>query len=481
MAKYFPEPAPFALTEREQEFMDYITRELNRVSQTLLDQADISLDEKFIAPDRPQIGQIVFADGVTWDPGSGPGFYGYDGTNWDILGGPTVSGTFVHTAGDVMSGDLEINKASTAIAGYTLVNNNLAASFLISSDAYILFDSTKNLYIGKDTKANLDAHTYANVNFLLLSNTGDLSLLQGGLFTKASTAGKAGLNIPHGVAPNIPVNGDIWTTSSALFARLNGATRTFPTLEGNNTYSNDFNIFSSNNVGNPQIYVMNNTNDAGSGYYIFRKSRAGLAVQVNDILGRIDWQATDSANAAVDASAVLYAQVTALGTGVVDAQILFQTAQAGVRAQRALIKSGLFVGSSGSDMGAGTINAQNGYYLGGTQIPFTKVFESAQQTITAAGSLTLAHGLGVKPKLYQAYIVCQTAEGGYSIGDEVIVDPGWTADASIGRGLSIVPDATNLNIRFGNNSQNFILVNKTTGANFNITNANWKLVIRAWA
>jgi len=40
----------------------------------------------------------------------------------------------------------------------------------------------------------------------------------------SSAAGGAGLNVPHGVAPTTPVNGDMWTTTAGLFVRINGAT-----------------------------------------------------------------------------------------------------------------------------------------------------------------------------------------------------------------------------------------------------------------
>ncbi|TIM06657.1 hypothetical protein [Mesorhizobium sp.] len=109
-------------------------------------------------------------------------------------------------------------------------------------------------------------------------------------------------------------------------------------------------------------------------------------------------------------------------------------------------------------------------------LPFVQSFETSQQTITSGGSLTLAHGLGVKPKLYLAVLQCTTAEHGYSIGDEV---PALTI-ASNSRGVSIVPDATNLNIRYGNFATAFEILNKTTGAGDAATNANWRLVVRAW-
>jgi len=45
----------------------------------------------------------------------------------------------------------------------------------------------------------------------------------------------AGFNIPHGTAPTTPVNGDIWTTTSGLLARINGATRQYVDLDGTQT------------------------------------------------------------------------------------------------------------------------------------------------------------------------------------------------------------------------------------------------------
>lgn len=38
------------------------------------------------APVNPEEGQIVRADGVGWNPGSGRGFYGYDNGTWRFLG-----------------------------------------------------------------------------------------------------------------------------------------------------------------------------------------------------------------------------------------------------------------------------------------------------------------------------------------------------------------------------------------------------------
>jgi hypothetical protein len=44
------------------------------------------------------------------------------------------------------------------------------------------------------------------------------------VLTAASAAGGAGLRLPHGAAPTSPANGDVWTTTAGLYARINGAT-----------------------------------------------------------------------------------------------------------------------------------------------------------------------------------------------------------------------------------------------------------------
>lgn len=63
----------------------------------------------------------------------------------------------------------------------------------------------------------------------VLNGTGTLTLadtvsVTGKLTTAASALGGAGLNLPAGTAPSSPVNGDVWTTTSGLFAQINGGT-----------------------------------------------------------------------------------------------------------------------------------------------------------------------------------------------------------------------------------------------------------------
>ena len=97
------------------------------------------------------------------------------------------------------------------------------------------------------------------------------------------------------------------------------------------------------------------------------------------------------------------------------------------------------------------------------------LFSSAQQTITASGGLTLAHGLGVVPVTTKMVLVCATAEAGYAVADQIT--EGIT-------GIAAFVDATNVGIRF---AATIGILNKTTGAAATITPANWRLIARAWA
>ncbi|MCK5019411.1 MAG: hypothetical protein KAS32_20300 [Candidatus Peribacteraceae bacterium] len=131
----------------------------------------------------------------------------------------------------------------------------------------------------------------------------------------------------------------------------------------------------------------------------------------------------------------------------------------------------------------GTITHVNIEKQDGTAVAaiFTSSFTSAEQTITSGGPLTLAHGLGAAPSLIQCRLICKSAEANYSVDDELIISSGWSSDdITANRGVSIVPDATNLNVRFGNAPNVFTILDKTTGARFLVT-VNWKFIVRAWA
>lgn len=107
----------------------------------------------------------------------------------------------------------------------------------------------------------------------------------------------------------------------------------------------------------------------------------------------------------------------------------------------------------------------------------TEEYESTGQTITSGGTLSLAHGLSAKPKSIEIYLKCTTSEFNYSIGDEVL----YRAGADVNQGVTIVPDAANIFVRFGSNGSVFSLPDKVSGVGKSLTNTSWQLLVKAWA
>lgn len=108
-------------------------------------------------------------------------------------------------------------------------------------------------------------------------------------------------------------------------------------------------------------------------------------------------------------------------------------------------------------------------------VGFSKIFESAEQTITGNSTLDVAHGLGARPKLFKVVLRCSTGEAGYSANDEVelpTVYPGSFVCA-------VVADATNVSIVLYLAA--ITIPNRSTQAPVGIDITKWKFVVRAWA
>jgi hypothetical protein len=113
---------------------------------------------------------------------------------------------------------------------------------------------------------------------------------------------------------------------------------------------------------------------------------------------------------------------------------------------------------------------------------FTESFSSTAQTVTAAGLLTLAHGMSSVPKVITGRIKFTTSQANWAIGDEVYVSPNNGMNGvAVNRGFQAYADATNVYIRYGAQSTTFNLLNKTTGVQTDITNTNITLIIDAYA
>lgn len=116
---------------------------------------------------------------------------------------------------------------------------------------------------------------------------------------------------------------------------------------------------------------------------------------------------------------------------------------------------------------------------------FTAQFLSANQTVVAAGSLTLAHGLGSLPTLVSAELVNTISQFNYNPGDVVPISLDNQQTSGFAIGLAVVPDATNIFVRFGAfaasiTQQAISILNKTTGSPDLIDPAKWVIRFRAW-
>ena len=141
-------------------------------------------------------------------------------------------GTTTPAAGSLVTGELAINTATGSVftktdAG-TVVNVAASASASWGSISGTLSSQT-DLNSALAGKAN-SAHTHAIADVTNLQTSLDAkanlagATFTGAIVTAVPTASAAFLNLPHGTAPTTPNNGDVFTTTTGLFARINGST-----------------------------------------------------------------------------------------------------------------------------------------------------------------------------------------------------------------------------------------------------------------
>lgn len=85
-------------------------------------------------------------------------------------------------------------------------------------------DHGVKMFIDGALSVNGNASVAGNISATGTGTFGGSGTFGGVVVTPASALGSAGFRLPHGVAPTSPVNGDLWTTTAGLFARINGST-----------------------------------------------------------------------------------------------------------------------------------------------------------------------------------------------------------------------------------------------------------------
>ena len=102
-------------------------------------------------------------------------------------------------------------------------------------------------------------------------------------------------------------------------------------------------------------------------------------------------------------------------------------------------------------------------------------FESSTQTVTADTKLDIAHGLGVRPKLWQVIMKCNSTDQGYAAGDEILINT--TMNSETDQGVVAFADATNITM-----IQAFTIrvVNLSSFHTGGIDVTKWNYIARAW-
>lgn len=180
-------------------------------------------------------GSITYTGNVTFGDAAGDSVTFVAGTANVPAGGLNFTGGVVNFAGGItIAGTAVLSATSTATftnktfdtagAGNVLkVNGNTLTG--VAGTGTITFPAAT------DTVALLAAaQTFTNKTLTspAISSPAFSGTATGTLVTAASAAGGSGLRLPHGAAPTTPTNGDLWTTTAGLFARINGATQRIP-------------------------------------------------------------------------------------------------------------------------------------------------------------------------------------------------------------------------------------------------------------
>jgi hypothetical protein len=82
---FLPTPPPIPMTDEGRVLLNYFTSQVEALANMVKLVAEGHLDPLSEAPDKPRDGDIRYADGTTWNPGSGRGLYLRKQTSWVFI------------------------------------------------------------------------------------------------------------------------------------------------------------------------------------------------------------------------------------------------------------------------------------------------------------------------------------------------------------------------------------------------------------
>lgn len=142
--------------------------------------------------------------------------------------GNTADRSLHYPLGDVSASELppKATRASKYMAfdvdGEPVATAGTSSDIIVSTFMETVLDDTS----GTDALTTLGGAAPEGTGAVVRKTTPTITAptIDGTLFTDASATGAASVNIPHGTAPSSPVNGDLWTSTSGIFIRINSST-----------------------------------------------------------------------------------------------------------------------------------------------------------------------------------------------------------------------------------------------------------------
>lgn len=105
----------------------YLAMEFAKIQQAVSRLAAGHLDPAYVAPDKPRDGDIRFADGTSWDPGSGSGLYYYS-SGWRKLIDLGAAGKAKLSDEGGMLVKMTNKTGAATIKGYVVGNSSTTAN-----------------------------------------------------------------------------------------------------------------------------------------------------------------------------------------------------------------------------------------------------------------------------------------------------------------------------------------------------------------